>query len=72
MDVRRIVITALDEKSETLSAYLDGAKLVPVGRRRIGVPILSSLIKYPLWIRGHLIMWVVTTNYDGTIYKRVR
>jgi hypothetical protein len=53
-----------------LSAYLDGAKLVPVGR--IGAPILSSLIKYPLWIRGHLIMWVVTTNYDGTIYKRVR
>jgi 4-amino-4-deoxy-L-arabinose transferase-like glycosyltransferase len=71
MDVRRVVITALDEKSETLSAYLHGAKLVPVGRR-IGVPILSSLIKYPLWIRGHLIMWVVTTNYDGTIYKRVR
>jgi hypothetical protein len=64
------LITALDEKSDTLSAYLDSANLVKVGG--IGAPILSSLIKYPLWVRGHLIMWLFTTNYGGAVYKRAR
>jgi hypothetical protein len=64
------LITGLGENSDILSAYRESADLARVGG--IETPILSSLIKYPLWIRGHLIMWGITTNYGGTLYKRVR
>jgi hypothetical protein len=64
------VVTGLGENSEILRAYRDGTDLVKVGR--IETPTLSSLIRYPLYVRGHLIMWGITTNYGGTIYKRIR
>jgi hypothetical protein len=53
-----------------MDAYRASTDLVKVGT--VDPPTLSSLIRYPLWVRGHLIMWGVTLNYGGTIYKRVR
>jgi 4-amino-4-deoxy-L-arabinose transferase-like glycosyltransferase len=64
------LVTGLDEDSQILRAYRDGTDLVKVGR--IETPTLSSWIRYPLYVRGHLIMWGITTNYGGTIYKRIR
>lgn len=64
------LITASDEDSDILRAYRESTDLAKVGT--IGAPTLSSWIRYPLWLRGHLIMWAITTNYGGTIYKRVR
>jgi len=64
------IVTALDENSETLSAYRDGDDLEKVGE--IEVPSFSRFARYPLWVRGHLIMWGFTLNYGGAIYKRVR
>ena len=64
------LVTALDENSETLSAYRDRDDLLKIGE--IEVPIFSRFARYPLWVRGHLIMWGFTMNYGGAIYKRVR
>jgi hypothetical protein len=64
------LITDMDEQSTTMDAYRASTDLVKVGA--VDHPTLSSLIRYPLWIRGHLIMWGVTLNYGGSIYKRVR
>lgn len=64
------LITASDENSDTLRAYRDSAGLVQVAT--IDAPILSRWVRYPLWLRGHLIMWGIATNYGGAIYKRVR
>jgi hypothetical protein len=64
------LITDLDEQSATMDAYRASTDLVKVGA--VDPPTLSSFIRYPLWVRGHLIMWGVTLNYGGAIYKRVR
>jgi hypothetical protein len=64
------LITAADENSDTLRAYRDGAGLVQVAT--IDAPILSRWVRYPLWLRGHLIMWGIAMNYGGAIYKRDR
>jgi hypothetical protein len=64
------LITDLDERSATMDAYRASTVLVKVGA--VDPPTLTRWLRYPLWVRGHLIMWVVTLNYGGTIYKRVR
>ncbi len=64
------VVTALDESSEILSAYLAATNLVKVGT--IDHPSVSALTRYPLFARGKFMLWVFTTNYGGTLYKRVR
>jgi len=64
------LITASDENSDVLRAYRARADLAKVAA--IDAPTLSRWVRYPLWLRGHLIMWRIATNYGGVIYKRVR
>jgi 4-amino-4-deoxy-L-arabinose transferase-like glycosyltransferase len=64
------LVTALDDRSEIMSAYLAGTDLVKVAT--IDAPAMNPLARYPLFARSKFMLWVFTLDYGGTVYRRRR
>jgi 4-amino-4-deoxy-L-arabinose transferase-like glycosyltransferase len=64
------LVTDQDESSEALSAYRASTRLEKIGTIR--TPPVSGFLRYPLFVRSKFMLWVFTTNYGGSLYKRVR